>query len=140
LNTKEYLSRAFDLNKLIISKQSQIQHLRDLQADVSNTLNPFKVQTSPNNDRLGDITADILDLIESYTNDIKKLLTMKRKIKAIIDGEKIESYRCLLSFRYESFLAWEEIAEKMNYNERYIYKLHRRAIKDIERQSVGVIQ
>jgi len=110
--------------------------LRDLQANVSNTLNPDRVQATPKHDRLGDITANLLDLIDEYAKDVTRLLRMKYEIKVIIDRIGNADHRTVLEWRYLNCLKWDQIAERMNYHPRHVFRLHKRAILSIECHSI----
>ncbi|MDR2903593.1 MAG: DUF1492 domain-containing protein [Clostridiales bacterium] len=133
MQIKQFFLQALDLDKQIKAKQAQIQQRRDMQTDVSKTMQPDKVQTTKKNDRLGDITAALLDLIDSYARDVTRLLRMKYDIKIIIDRIENADYRTVLEWRYASYLKWEDIAEKMHMNERYIHKLHQKALVAAEK-------
>ena len=52
---------------------------------------------------------------------------MKHAIDAVPNAE----YRTLLSMRYLSIRSWQDIAESMGYNEKYVYELHGKALKMI---------
>jgi hypothetical protein len=132
MHIKHFFANAIDLDKQIKAKQGQIKHLRDIQTNVSYALQQDKVQTSKKTDRLGDITAVLLDLIDDYARDVTKLLRIKYDIKTIIDRIDNADYRTVLEWRYSTYLTWEEIADKMHMNERYIYKLHAKAITAAE--------
>ncbi len=136
IDSKEYLQQAFELNKLIKAKQLQIQYLRDMQENVSYTLLPDRVQANSRNDRLSEISAVLLDLIDSYATDVTRLLAIKYNVKAIIESVRSHKHRCLLSLRYESFMTWDEIAEEMHYDCRWVYRLHNKAIEAIKRHYI----
>lgn len=128
---KNYLERAFDINKVIRSKKEQIQKLRDTQTSISANLAQNKVQTSPDPDRLNKITDSILDLEKEYLNDIEKLTQAKRNIKRVIAVVDDLSYFLILEERYINLKEWKDIATDNDYSERQVYNLHGEALKEL---------
>lgn len=139
MSIKEYLLQALALDKQIKAKQDQIRRLRDMQESISGTIAPDKVQTSRKNDRMGDITAHLLDLIDEYAKDVTRLLKIKYDIKILIDSVENADYRTVLEWRYVNYMKWDEIAEQMNYNERWVHRLHDRALKAVEERQGNMV-
>ena len=62
----------------------------------------------------------------------KALATMQRVIN-VINMLKEREYRQILQMRYVEHTSWRRIAEDMNYDGRYIYKLYNRALDEMDR-------
>ena len=131
MTAKEFLSRGILLDKRINTKWEQIQCLRDLQTNISATLSHTNFRKSGRNDRVGDITARVLDLIDEYEAEVTELLIVKGEIRCAIAGVEREEYKYLLSLRYESYMAWEKIACEMGYAYQHVHRLHNEALKHV---------
>lgn len=72
-----------------------------------------------------DKAADLSTLIDA---DIKHLITLKWRIWETIDAVEDMRYRTVLELYYRAGYTWEQIAEKLHYDIRYVYKLHGKAL------------
>jgi hypothetical protein len=82
-------------------------------------------------DRLGDISASVIDLIDEYAAEITELLTVKAEIKDVIDNVKDDKCRLLLEWRYLNLVTWERIAVEFNMTYQGVCKMHGRALKKV---------
>lgn len=61
-------------------------------------------------------------------------------LRAVIGKVNNQNYRDVLACRYIDHMKWEAIATAMRYETRYVYKLHRRALKVVgERLKKGAV-
>ena len=58
--------------------------------------------------------------------------SISREITQIIKSVPSFEYKTILELRYLTFKSWNEIATLMNYDVRYVYKMHGRALKKID--------
>lgn len=64
----------------------------------------------------------------STNQDIDTLVDLKRDIVLLVKSVSNTEYQTLLEKRYLCFMTWEQIAVDMNYNKRYVLKLHKEAL------------
>jgi DNA-directed RNA polymerase specialized sigma subunit len=124
--------RGINLDKRIRAKEEQIQYLRDRQESVSAAFTHASSKTGGKRDRLGDISASVIDLIDEYAAEITELLSVKAEIKRVIDGVESEDYRLLLSLRYESFKTLDEVAVDMGLSLRQIMRKHKNILRILD--------
>lgn len=133
MNAKTYLSQAYRMNLNINSKLEQLEQLRAMTCKVTSTFREDKV--SGTKDRCPMETA-IIKVITAE-EDINKMIDLFIDLKAEISGviQQLDGYetRLLLELRYLCFNSWEEIAMKMQYKTSYIYKMHGRALRKVEK-------
>lgn len=129
--TKEELKEIRHLDYRIKSKRTQIEDLRD-KAQCLKGINytSDKVQVSSEN-RIEEIIAKICDMENSLAKEIDVLLDLKAKAKNEIDSITDKKLRDVLEMRYLEMRNWEYIAVQMNYNYRWILRLHGKALKKI---------
>ena len=131
MTTKEYLSQAYRVDRMITSKLQQVQSLRDLASRATSTLSDAPVGGSRNNHRMEDIIAKMIDLENEINGDIDRLVDLKRGIVAAIKSVPDPDHQVLLELRYLCFRSWGEIAADMRYSKQHTFKLHDDALKKI---------
>ena len=126
MTTKQWLQRAWNIEK-------EIRDLCDRKKKVFEDL----TRATPSYDaKTGGSSTDSCDgkymkLVE-YAKRIEEKTDLLYDIKCEID-EAIEQVsdarlRRLLKLRYIDFYTWEKIAEKMNYDLRWVHRLHGKAL------------
>ncbi|GIW48988.1 MAG: hypothetical protein KatS3mg079_464 [Caloramator sp.] len=133
MKAKEFLQQAIWLDKLIDSKLEQLEKLEALAQKTTVDLSKEKVSggsgsTSP----MENVVVKIVGLKEEINNDIDRLIDIKKEIGEIISRLEDPSYQLILEMRYINNRDWEEIAYEMNAGIRTIYRLHGKALKEIE--------
>ena len=71
----------------------------------------------------------IVDLENEINEDIDTLVDLKREIVGVIKCIQNPEYQTLLELRYLCFYSWEKTAVEMEYDLRYMHKLHRKALE-----------
>jgi len=133
LTIETYLSDVFALDKLRIARETQIADLRDKLEYVGKSTCGVVNRSLYKTDRVGDLTAKLLDTIKDYESDLDRLVDVKNQIKSMIDDIEDVRYQLILTERYINLRSWDEIADMTNYNIDYvIYRLHPDAIKKIK--------
>lgn len=75
-----------------------------------------------------DTAANVMSLTEQIDAEIGKLCRVKRLVNEAIDAVPEVKYRRVLELRYRNYLSWEQIAEDMQYDIRWVHELHGRAL------------
>jgi len=71
-------------------------------------------------------------LENEINDDIDKLLDLKAEITAVIETVEDEVLQLILLMRYINLKKWEYIAEKLNLEIRWLYRLHGRALEKVK--------
>ena len=132
MTTKEYLSQAYRLDQRINSKIEQVASLNDLAIKATSVLTGMPHEPSPSASRMANVIAKIIDLQGEINEDIDRLVDLKVEIVNTIRGISNLQYQIVLEKRYLCFFTWEQIAEDMDYDLRYLYKIHNRALKAVD--------
>ena len=64
--------------------------------------------------------------------DIDRLVDLKREMATLIERVNDPSQRLLLEMRYLCGNTWEDIAQKMGYDLRWVYRLHGKALQEFD--------
>ena len=129
MTAKEYLSQYKDLNDSINAKLEQVGELRRKAQTVSSGSSDGAHSSTPR-DRIGEITARIVDLEREINEDIDRSIDLQREIRAVI--ATVPRLRTLLEYKYINLLTLDETAVRMNYSYPQICRLHGRALQHVK--------
>ena len=132
MTAKEYLSQAFRLDEEINSKLEQVSRLRQLATKATGRFQAERISGTPQHSPMEDSLVKLIDLEHEINDDIDRLVDLKREITVLIAKIGDVNHRLLLEMRYLAGNSWEEIALKMGYELRWVYRLHGRALKEME--------
>lgn len=133
MNIKDYLSQIRNINARLRMLELEIIDIQaklgvqGIRYDKDGGFSP-----SPD-DKMSRYVYRLIELKEKYEEEGNKLLDKREEIIANIS--KVEDFRLrqVLYLRYVSLKKWEEISERLGYEERYIYKLHGYALEELRR-------
>jgi hypothetical protein len=127
-NSKEFLSKAYLIDKRITSKIEQILRLRELAEMANSVISDMPPNTIRNFKKMEDAIVKILDLENEISEDINYLADLKQKVVKSIKKVDNPEYQVILEMRYLCFESWEKIAVDLHYSIRHIFKLHGEAL------------
>ena len=131
MNAKQYLSQIRNLERRIAIKRRDIEDLRSHARSVTGPAGGDAVSASGSGDRVGSTAARIVDLEREIQADIDRYVRLRAEITAVIDRVPDSVYVDILYRRYVHGQSWERIASEMQYDRRWIYRLHGRALHEI---------
>lgn len=132
MTAKEYLQQAYQIHRSIQARKQQVARLRELAECATSIANAARVSGTPARSKVESTVCRIADLQAMIQQDLCRLAEKYEEIQRIIDKVEDDTCRNILSLRYLSFLTWEEIAEKMDYNERHVRRLHGIALQKVK--------
>lgn len=133
MNVKEYLSQAIWLNQRINRKLEQANSLRILASKVTTTFGEERVQSTKNQSPMEEIIVKLVDLENEVNEDIDQLIKLKAEIVETINEVDDPIYQLVLQIRYIDGKTWEEVAKSIGYDRRTIFRIHGKALKEIEK-------
>ena len=131
MNAKDYLSQAKYLDLRINSKIQQVAALNDLATKATSTLTGMPHNPNQATSSMENAITKIIDLQAEINKDIDELVELKQQISNTIKGVQNTEYQTILEKRYLCFQSWEEIAAGMNYEIRWLYRLHGKALDEV---------
>ena len=132
MNAKEYLFQAFRLDQRINSKLEQVSKLRSIAMKASGLRMAERISGTKENSLMETALVKMIDLENEINDDIDRLVDLKRELVGLIEGVADPSHRLLLEMRYLGGNTWEDIAGKMGYDLRWVYRLHGKALQEFE--------
>jgi len=133
MTTKNYLNRAYNLEKVVNNKLQELETLKAIALKTTSTFSDVPPSGTRNVHRHEDIMVKVVDLQNEVSNDITNLLDAKKETMNLIKKVDNIVIRMLLEERYLCYNSWEEIAIHLNYSVQHIYRLHSKALKLIEK-------
>ena len=133
MTTKQYLNQVHRIDQIINNKLSEIYQLKNLACSISVSSDSDRVQTSSDQDPLGNAVAKIVDLENEVNDCIDHFSEKRRKIIMQIDSiENQMQYQVLFS-RYIERKTFEKIADDNGYSVRQILRIHGEALLQFEK-------
>lgn len=128
---KEYMKQIRDIHREIRLLEEQIirqevyaSSARAIRYDLD------KVQTSPAGDSMAMIVSDIVEATHKLRDMIIRL--MKKEDEARLYLVKLrEEHERVLVLHYFDGLKWEDVAEKIGYDDKYIYDVKNKALDEL---------
>ena len=128
---KEYMKQIRDIHREIRLLEEQIirqevyaSSARAIRYDLD------KVQTSPEGDSMAMIVSDIVEATHKLRDMIIRL--MKKEDEARLYLVKLrEEHERVLVLHYFDGLKWEDVAEKIGYDDKYIYDVKNKALDEL---------
>ncbi|MBP5170298.1 MAG: DUF1492 domain-containing protein [Oscillospiraceae bacterium] len=133
MTAKEYLRQLWNLDREIEIKYRDLEELR---AQIG-----IKAQPDPNenvghsgntSDPVSDIAVRIVQMEKRINKKIDKLISLKQKITAQIDGMENRNSRMILTCRYVLMQNWDDVADSLGYSVQNCYILHGRALQEFQ--------
>lgn len=89
-----------------------------------------KIQSSPDGERMTDLIAEIIAEEQKLHKEIAKLMVKEKEARDYLLKLK-EEHEIILTLHYLDGISWDDIAQKRNYNEKYIYDLRKKALDEL---------
>ncbi len=132
MTTKEYLNRAYVLNKKIKKDKEIIANLKDAAMNTSANVSDERVQTSaPTGSRMSAFVEMIVELEEGVNKQETELKTVRDEITTEINKIPDIKQRLVLQLRYLNYYSWSAIAGVLCCSESLVYKIHSDGLKNL---------
>ena len=132
MTTKEYLNRAYVLNKKIKKDKEIIANLKDAAMNTSANVSDERVQTSaPTGSRMSTFVEMIVELENSVNKQEQELKVVRDEITTEINKIADIKQRLVLQLRYLDYYSWSNIAGVLCCSESLVYKIHSDGLKNL---------
>ena len=129
---KEYLGQIDFLDRLIQNKQFEVYQLKCLATNVTAPMGTEPVQNSNVSDKVGNITAKIVDLEIEINGLIDQYIDEKQKRITLIEQIDDPLQYSILHKKYIQRKSLTEIAEEEHFSYVWVNKNHGYALKKIQ--------
>lgn len=87
-------------------------------------------------DKLQTAVLEIAELTDRIEQRISEAKGLRGKVQQVIDGVEDNTLHTLLTYRYIQGKKWEDIAALMEFNSRWVHRLHKKALAKISEQAI----
>ena len=128
---KVYLQRYRWLKKEKDTIAAEVRELYASATRITASTDGIKVQASGIYDKMAESVVRAADAAARLTDAERRIDDQLRDILSLIDGLSDERYRAILLMRYIRLYSWVKISMEMDYQEAQIYRLHGKALKEL---------
>lgn len=130
---KQYLQQIYRCNGLI---QENLEEINNLHAISTNIASPdltkeMVSKTKSSEASFVNAVNKLVDLEKSTDAKMAELLDLRMEIRKTIGQVEDAKQMLILRYRYMDFMKWEDIAEKMDYSLKSVYRIHSAALNSI---------
>lgn len=133
LNAKEYLNRVRFADISINTKNDELYHLKLKSLQVSPQSQGERVQSSGSGGDFTKIIDKIFLLQDKINEEVDQLVELKEQARTLIHMLTDERYKTVLTEYYLNHKTWEQVADCMNYDLRWVYRIHGKALKEFSK-------
>ena len=133
VSAKEYLKRAYLLDKQINVEIQELEQLRNMRGTIQGCSYGEKVGSNPNRNTEAPFIKTIEKIWEyeqKIDAKIDKLVDLRSEINAAIEKMENPEERLLLKYRYLKNESWEDIAYELNVSYRTVHRIHASALNN----------
>lgn len=134
MTAKEYLNQTKSLDMLINAKQDELFALRIASTSVSSPVLGDKVKSGSTNSAMR-IVDKIIALQETINEEIDRLVDLKAEMREKISRVAVPVYVTLLTEKYINGLTFAQIAERLDVDDRTVYRWHGTALQIFRREN-----
>lgn len=132
---KDYLRQAYKLDRRLQREQRKLEQLQSKVRYVSPSFEGMGGHGS--GDKMSKAVADIIERTQRVQELTATYTARYGEIEQAIHSLHDDVLEEVLELRYLQYMKWDKIAERMNYTERHITRLHGIALK---KMSVNVLE
>ena len=133
MTAKDYLGQAYRLDQHIKDRLLQLAQLRSLTQQITTAYDREVVSRPRNVHAREDSVIRLMEAEEEINREVDRFVDTKMDISKTIAMVRNENYRLILEKRYLCFMTWEQISLDMNYTNRWLRKMHDRALDVVDR-------
>ena len=134
MTAKEYLESINNLKLQIKFDLSELAYWKELSTTISGC--NFEEKYNPNNGSEAPFVKCVIKIKELEDKINKERVEAEEKKYRILNYICLINnidYRNILVLRYLKHMTWSQISEEMSYSQRWIYKLHIKALSEFEK-------
>lgn len=87
-------------------------------------------------DKVQTAAVEVAELTDKLNQKLHQAIMVQENIKKLLESLDDIKLRHLMSYRYINGMRWEEIAVRMDFNYRWVLRLHRKALNQISEQAI----
>ena len=132
MKAKEYMQRAFFLDKRINSLIRQVNSLWNQATNITQVMSDMPHNPSGDISKLENRVVDICDLTDEIRKQTDKLKALRKEMMGVVAKVPDPEYQLILQERYFEMLTWEDVACDINRSVRSAQLMHGKALEVVQ--------
>lgn len=134
MDVRQTLDTARSSIKRVKAIKARMDFYMDLATKATSSLEAVRVSGTGNHSKVEDNVVRLIDAQELLDKELA------RSEHVIAEAERLiatleEPKHSIMAYRYLMGMRWDEIAQVVSYDKRYVYKLHGWALQDLNRKT-----
>lgn len=129
MTAKEFLRRARGIDRRVDEATERVMRLR-ARLEAGRMAQISDMPRGGNSDWTETANA-LIDLEKDTNAKIREMVKVKRLAMEAIEAVEEIRYREVLELYYLNGYTWEKVAEQMGYDQRWVYRLHGKALRKV---------
>ena len=127
---KQYRSLSMEIDRI----SEELQRWQDLATRISPSYSDMP--HGGGSDKVQTAAVEVAELTDKLNRKLHQAIMVQENIKKLLESLDDIKLRQLMSYRYINGMRWEEIAVRMDFNYRWVLRLHRKALNQISEQAI----
>ena len=127
---KQYRSLSMEIDQI----SEELQRWQDLATRISPSYSDMP--HGGGSDKVQTAAVEVAELTDKLNQKLHQAIMVQENIKKLLESLDDIKLRQLMSYRYINGMRWEEIAVRMDFNYRWVLRLHRKALNQISEQAI----
>lgn len=127
---KQYRSLSMEIDQIT----KELQRWQDLATRISPSYSDMP--HGGGSDKVQTAAVEVAELTDKLNQKLHQAIMVQENIKKLLESLDDIKLRQLMSYRYINGMRWEEIAVRMDFNYRWVLRLHRKALNQISEQAI----
>ena len=112
----------------------ELQRWQDLATRISPSYS--EMPHGGGSDKVQTAAVEVAELTDKLNRKLHQAIMVQENIKKLLESLDDIKLRQLMFYRYINGMRWEEIAVRMDFNYRWVLRLHRKALNQISEQAI----
>jgi DNA-directed RNA polymerase specialized sigma subunit len=127
---KQYRSLSMEIDQIT----KELQRWQDLATRISPSYSDMP--HGGGSDKVQTAAVEVAELTDKLNQKLHQAIMVQENIKKLLESLDDIKLRQLMYYRYINGMRWEEIAVRMDFNYRWVLRLHRKALNQISEQAI----
>lgn len=127
---KQYRSLSMEIDRI----SEELQRWQDLATRISPSYSDMP--HGGGSDKVQTAAVEVAELTDKLNRKLHQAIMVQENIKKLLESLDDIKLRQLMFYRYINGMRWEEIAVRMDFNYRWVLRLHRKALNQISEQAI----
>ena len=132
MSPKEYLQQAYRIERKVRLDKEMLESMHAALHGRSVNYESDGSQRNPQGNSVERAILRVVEYEERINAEIEELTQKRLEIEEVIEAVPDETLREILKRRYLMYQKWDKIAEEMNRDLRWVYRLHSKALSKID--------